>query len=50
MSLENSEDKGADAQIEGISSRAAFEAFLQAAKAVAPGVIGACCADVVLTY
>jgi hypothetical protein len=36
--------------LEGISSQSAYEAFLSAAKALEPGFIEECCADIVLTY
>ncbi|WP_052517789.1 hypothetical protein [Archangium violaceum] len=48
---ETSEKGSADAtDLESISSQAAYEAFLVEAKAVEPGFIEECCADIVLTY
>lgn len=37
-------------EIEGISSKMAYEAFLSAAKAIEPSAIEECCADIVLAY
>lgn len=37
-------------ELETISSQMAYEAFITAAKAIDPGLIEECCADVVLTY
>ncbi|WNG17738.1 hypothetical protein [Cystobacter fuscus] len=36
--------------LEGISSQSAYESFLSAVKALEPGFIEECCADIVLTY
>ncbi|ATB39299.1 hypothetical protein CYFUS_004743 [Cystobacter fuscus] len=36
--------------LEGISSQSAYESFLSAAKALEPGFIEECCADIVLAY
>ncbi|WNG27251.1 hypothetical protein F0U62_26955 [Cystobacter fuscus] len=36
--------------LEGISSQSAYESFLPAAKALEPGFIEECCADIVLAY
>jgi hypothetical protein len=50
-SPETSAEVSADtAELESISSQAAYEAFVAAAKAVDPGVIEECCADLVLSY
>ncbi|MGZ3460271.1 MAG: hypothetical protein ACXU86_17415 [Archangium sp.] len=38
------------AELESISSQAAYESFLAAAKVLEPGVIEECCADIVLSY
>jgi hypothetical protein len=49
--LETSEKASADADgLEIISSQAAYEAFLADAKAIEPGFIEECCADIALTY
>lgn len=37
-------------ELETISSQMAYEAFLAAAKAIEPGLVEECCADIVLTY
>ncbi|HEX5745428.1 MAG TPA: hypothetical protein VFZ09_04235 [Archangium sp.] len=48
---ETSENGSADAtELESISSQAAYDAFLVEAKAVEPGFVEECCADIVLTY
>jgi hypothetical protein len=41
---------GEAADLEGISSQMAYESFPAAAKALEPGVVEECCADVVLAY
>jgi len=38
------------AEIEGISSQAAYDAFLADAKAIEPGFVEECCADIALAY
>jgi hypothetical protein len=40
----------AELELESIGSQMAYDAFLTAAKAIEPGAIEECCADVVLTY
>ncbi|PTL85376.1 hypothetical protein [Vitiosangium sp. GDMCC 1.1324] len=49
---ETPEENGLDdaPELETISSQMAYDAFLTAAKAIEPGLIEECCADVVLTY
>jgi hypothetical protein len=39
-----------ESELESVGSQAAYDAFLAAAKALDPGVIEECCADVVLAY
>lgn len=51
MSLETAESVPADAtELESIGSQTSYDAFLPAAKALEPGVVEECCADVVLAY
>src|SRR3569832_1276499 len=38
------------AELESISSQAAYDSFLTAAKSLEPGAIEECCADIVLSY
>ncbi|WP_257447019.1 hypothetical protein [Archangium lipolyticum] len=48
---EASETPSADAaELESIGSQAAYDAFLADAKAIEPGFIEECCADIALTY
>jgi len=49
--LEGTRSGQADAsELESISSQTSYDAFLAAAKALEPGLIEECCADVVLAY
>jgi hypothetical protein len=49
--LEASGDVSAEfAELESVSSQAAYDSFLAAAKAVDPGVLEECCADLAPTY
>lgn len=48
---ETAENASAEAaELESISSQTAYDAFIVAAKAIEPGFVEECCADVVLTY
>jgi hypothetical protein len=51
VALETSGSEQAEvSELKSISSQTSYDAFLVAAKALEPGVIEECCADVVLTY
>ena len=48
---ETAENTSADAaELESIGSQAAYDAFLADAKAIEPGFVEECCADIALTY
>ncbi|MFL5352435.1 hypothetical protein [Archangium sp.] len=47
---DNGQVDAVESELESVGSQAAYDAFLGAAKALDPGVIEECCADVVLAY